>query len=99
MPYRYRCPMRWADMDAFGIVNSVVFARYLEQARVELLFATAAEDPGLTGLREGIVVAHLTIDYRRPLQWRPEGIDVVVSTAEIGGASFTLGYEVRDDET
>lgn len=89
--------MRWADMDAFGIVNNVVFARYLEQARVDLLFA--ATDPAAVALQEGIVVARLEIDYRRPLTWRPEGVDVGLSVAEVGGASFTLAYDIRDAET
>jgi acyl-CoA thioester hydrolase len=94
--YRYRCAMRWADMDAFGIVNNVVYARYLEQARVELLFSTAAAAE-LEDLARGVVVARLEIDYRRPLTWRTEGIDVVLWTAEVGAGSFTLAYEVRDD--
>ena len=28
MRHIYRCPLRWADMDAYGHVNNVVFLRY-----------------------------------------------------------------------
>ncbi|MFE4477710.1 acyl-CoA thioesterase, partial [Kitasatospora sp. NPDC056789] len=38
MRHIYRCPLRWADMDAYGHVNNVVFLRYLEEARIDFLF-------------------------------------------------------------
>jgi acyl-CoA thioester hydrolase len=39
----YRCPLRWSDMDAFGHVNNVVYLRYLEEARIDLMFRLARE--------------------------------------------------------
>lgn len=92
---RIPCPLRWADMDAFGIVNNVVYARYLEQARVELLAGSAA-GAGLPDLQR-IVVARVEIDYRRPLTWRPGGVEVALWTEDVGTSAFTVGYEVRDE--
>lgn len=37
----FRCPLRWADMDAFGHVNNVAFLRYLEEARIDFMFRLA----------------------------------------------------------
>ena len=34
-------PIRWGDMDALGHVNNTVYFRYMEQARIEWLFAYA----------------------------------------------------------
>lgn len=96
--YRTRVTVRWSDMDAFGVVNNVQYLRYLEQARVDLLFGTARQ-AGLTELTEGVVVARVEVDYRAPMRWSPEGVEVVLWVEKRGGASFTLAYEVRDDST
>src|SRR5512133_2846053 len=55
--HTYRCPMRWSDMDAYGHVNNVVFLTYLEEARVDMLFALGS-DHGDKALAEGVLVAH-----------------------------------------
>ena len=34
-----RQPIRWGDMDALGHVNNTVYFRYMEQARIEWLYA------------------------------------------------------------
>ena len=96
--HTFRCAMRWSDMDAFGHVNNVVYLRYLEEARIDMLF-TMADSMGLSALREGVVVARQEIDYRRPLVYRPEGVDVDVWVSEIGRGKFVLSYTVHDDGT
>lgn len=96
--YRTRVTVRWSDMDAFGVVNNVQYLRYLEQARVDLLFGHA-RTAGLTELAGGIVVARVEVDYRAPMRWSPEGVEVVLWADEVGGASFTLAYEIRDEAT
>ncbi len=92
----YPCPLRWSDMDAFGHVNNTEFFRYLEEARVNLLFARASQ-VGVATLAEGIVVARHDIDYQRPLAWRPEPVLIEARVTRIGAASFTLAYQIRDD--
>ncbi len=96
--HTFRCPMRWSDMDAYQHVNNVMFLVYLEEARVDMLFHVAAE-AGLSDLEAGIVVARHEIDYRRPLVYHPDGVDIDVWVTAIGGASFDLRYEVRDTAT
>jgi acyl-CoA thioester hydrolase len=82
-------------MDAFGHVNNVTFFAYMQEARTGMLFAGEAADH-IPDLIKGVVVARHEIDYRRPLEWRPEPIEVDVWTTQIRSSSFTLRYEMRD---
>ena len=93
----YLCPMRWSDMDAFGHVNNVEYLRYLEEARVDMLF-THAHRGGGEQLAEGVVIARHEIDYKRPLVFRPEPVRIETWVTLIRHASFGLAYEVRDDD-
>lgn len=95
MRHLYLCPLRWSDMDAFGHVNNAVFLRYLEEARIDLIFRVARE-ASVTGFAGGSVVARHEIDYLRPLAYRAEPVAVELWVTRIGGASITVGYEVKD---
>lgn len=96
--HTFRCPMRWSDMDAYGHVNNVVFLTYLEEARVDMLFALGSEH-GVKALAEGVLVAHHEIDYKSPLVYHPRGVDIEMWVGVIKGASFEIRYEVRDETT
>lgn len=96
MRHCYRCSMRWSDMDAYGHVNNVVYLTYLEEARVDMLFALGSEYGG-KALSEGVLVAHHEIDYRRPLVYHPRGVDIEMWVGNVKGASFQIRYEVRDE--
>jgi acyl-CoA thioester hydrolase len=95
--YVYLCPLRWADMDSFGHVNNVVYLRYLEQARVEWMFTTA-QRAGVPEFSLGTVVARHEIEYKRPMIYRSEPVRVETWVTRIGNASFTVAYEVKDDD-
>lgn len=90
-------PLRWADMDAFGHVNNVVYLRYLQEARVDMLFVHASAH-GAEQLAEGVVVARHEIGYRAPLRFRARPVRVETWVTHVGNASFTLGYEVLDEQ-
>ncbi|CAL9455478.1 hypothetical protein SUDANB108_02530 [Streptomyces sp. enrichment culture] len=92
MRHIYRCPLRWADMDAYGHVNNVVFLRYLEEARIDFLFRPDKD------FQQGSVVARHEIDYKRQLVHRHHPVDVELWVTEIKAASFTLAYEVKDGD-
>ncbi|MET8565934.1 thioesterase family protein [Streptomyces flaveolus] len=92
MRHLYRCPLRWADMDAYGHVNNVVFLRYLEEARIDFLFRPDKD------FKQGSVVARHEIDYKRQLVHRHEPVDIELWVTEVKAASFTLGYEVKDGD-
>ncbi|MEV7284052.1 thioesterase family protein [Streptomyces sp. NPDC093252] len=92
MRHLYRCPLRWADMDAYGHVNNVVFLRYLEEARIDFLFRPDKD------FQQGSVVARHEIDYKRQLVHRHSPVDIELWVTQIRAASFTLTYEVKDGD-
>ncbi|MEU2352391.1 thioesterase family protein [Streptomyces misionensis] len=92
MRHVYACPMRWSDMDAYGHVNNAVFVRYLEEARINFLFRPDKE------FQQGSVVARHEIDYKRQLVHRHHPVDIELWVAEIRAASFTIAYEVKDED-
>ncbi|MBB1243234.1 acyl-CoA thioesterase [Streptomyces durbertensis] len=96
MRHVYECPLRWSDMDAFGHVNNVVFLRYLEEARIDMMFRLAREaaSDAFTG---GSVVARHEIDYLRPLVHRHEPVTVETWVSKLGRASVTVSYEIKDN--
>ncbi|THV31572.1 acyl-CoA thioesterase [Glycomyces paridis] len=83
-------------MDAFGHVNNNQFMVLLEEARVSMMFTTAAE-AGLTGFRDGVVVARHEVDYLLPVVV-PAAIRVELWIERIGNASFTFAYELSADD-
>ncbi|UCM88130.1 acyl-CoA thioesterase [Streptomyces marincola] len=98
MRHVFQCHLRWSDMDSFGHVNNVVYLRYLEEARIDFMFRLArrADSGAFTG---GSVVARHEIDYLRPLVHRHEPLTVETWITKIGGASATVAYEIKDEET
>ncbi|WLW54914.1 acyl-CoA thioesterase [Streptomyces sp. YU58] len=92
MRHIYRCPLRWADMDAYGHVNNVVFLRYLEEARIDFLFRPDKD------FKQGSVVARHEIDYKRQLVHRHRPVDIELWVTQIRAASFTISYEVKDGD-
>lgn len=89
-------PLRWADLDAFGHVNNIVYLRYLQEARVDMLFVHASAH-GAEELAKGVLVSRHEIGYLAPLHFRPEPVRVETWVREIKAATFTLGYEVLDE--
>ncbi|MFF4804001.1 acyl-CoA thioesterase [Streptomyces sp. NPDC001351] len=92
MRHIFRCPLRWSDMDAYGHVNNAIFLRYLEEARIDFLSLRGKES------KQGSVVARHEIDYKRQLVHRPDPVDIELWVTEIRAASFTVTYEVKDED-
>ncbi|ASR35015.1 thioesterase [Prauserella marina] len=86
---------RWSDMDAFGHLNHASMVTLLEEARVPLLFGTAAGE-GLADFAKGIVVVRLTVDYRAPVVVEGGDVRVDITLSELRHASFTLDYRVHN---
>jgi acyl-CoA thioester hydrolase len=95
--HRVLTPLRWSDMDAYGHVNNVQFLRLLEDARV-IAFAASGSDDGGSLVDTGLLVARSEIEYLAPLVYRPEPVAIDMWVTAIAGASFELGYEVRDEQ-
>jgi acyl-CoA thioester hydrolase len=95
--FRFLCPLRWSDTDAYGHINNVELMRLLEEARVALLF-TRATAVGVGSFDGHVVVARHEVDFTAPLLWRPEPVLVDTGVARIGGASFTLAYTIAEPQ-
>jgi acyl-CoA thioester hydrolase len=83
--------MRWSDMDAYRHINNSAYLEYLEQARVAMFFHRQE------GFSSGTVIARHEIDYVRPVVYHPKPLRLELWIEKIGGARFTVRYEVFDD--
>jgi acyl-CoA thioester hydrolase len=88
--------VRFGDIDALGHVNNCRYLTYLEDARVAMFRL----DPMREGRDpvNGLVIARHEIDYKRPLLFGPDLVRVETWVTELRAASFSVAYEVRDDE-
>ena len=93
--YVARIALRWSDMDALGHINNSEFLRYLEQARIEFLDEAAAAG---VPREAGLLVARHEVDYKMPLAYRREPVEIPTWIDRIGTTSFTFGHEVVADE-
>ncbi|CAL9408284.1 hypothetical protein SUDANB54_01597 [Streptomyces sp. enrichment culture] len=93
--YTYALPLRWADADAYGHVNNALFPRYMEEARTRMFQEMLPTDEA--GRRQhAFVVSRSIVDYRAPLSYREEPVDVHVRVVTCRGARLELAYEIRD---
>jgi acyl-CoA thioester hydrolase len=84
--------MRWSDMDAYRHVNNSAYLAYLEQARVAMFFDRDE------GFNAGTVISRHEIDYIRPIVYHPKPLRVEVWIEKVGGARFTVRYEIFDKD-
>jgi acyl-CoA thioester hydrolase len=86
-----RIEIRWRDMDAFRHVNHAVFVTYLEECRDELM----AESLHGAGDVEDFFIAHVEIDYRRPLTQDDAHVAVRCGIERLGRSSVRTREEIR----
>ena len=84
-------------MDLLGHVNNVVYADYLQEARVDML-RTRRPTVSTGALAEGVVVVRNEITYLAPLlyEFRPVSIESWIT--EIRAATFTVAYEIFHED-
>ena len=90
--YVHEVHMRWADMDAYRHVNNGAYLAYLEQARIGMFFHRHE------GFSSGTVISRHEIDYLRPIVYHPEPLRIEVWIEKVGGARFTVRYEIYDGD-
>ncbi|MCP9213475.1 acyl-CoA thioesterase [Streptomyces sp. NEAU-Y11] len=95
--YTYPLPLRWADADSYGHVNNSLFLTYLEEARTRMFQDMLPTDEA--GRRQhAFVVSQSVVDYRAPLPYREEPVNVEVWVVNCRGARLELRYAIRDAE-
>ncbi len=93
--FRSPLPVRWSDLDSYGHVNNVKYFDYLQEARIHL-FVEALGWTESTG--NEIFLVRQDLDYRAPIDFRPEPYEVRTLITKIGNRSVTLGAEIRDPQ-
>ena len=96
MTHTYYCPMRWGDMDAQGHVNNGAYLDYLQEARVDFLMASHDALHRLLGT--GVLVTGHQVEYLRPVTYSERPLRVELGINQVGGARFSVGYEVFDGD-
>lgn len=92
MRHVYECPMRRADLHPGGTVNNVIYADYLQEARLDLLRHHDTSVSPESG--EGLVVVRTVLEYLAPLRLSFSPLRIATWVVEVRAASFTLGYEL-----
>ena len=75
----------WGDMDALGHVNNAIYARWLEQARIEYFRALGAFGSG----GAGPILARQAIDFKSPVKY-PDRVTLEIGVERIGTTSLVL---------
>lgn len=96
LPIRIEVPVAWGEQDAFGHLNNVAYLRYFESARMRFLdrigVLRSHRESGL-----GVILASTTCDFKKPVEW-PARLSVRCGCTAIGNTSFTMAYEIRDEQ-
>jgi acyl-CoA thioester hydrolase len=87
---RIEIPVQWGDMDSLGHVNNVVYFRWIESSRIDILdhlglFKSAAE----TGI--GPILAKVSCDFRKQLHF-PDVVQVGCRVEQVGRSSLQLAH-------
>jgi len=82
--------LRWGDLDAQGHVNNARYIDYLQDARADFLYELHIEDL----LREGFAVVSNQIEYRAPVFFSQEPLQVEIVVCGLDSDSVTLAYEL-----
>lgn len=95
--HTFFCPLRWSDVDVYGVINNVALVRYLEEARVDLFLCMAPEEQG-SFLGGGSVVVRHEIDYKYQLRHRRDPVEIEIWVSRLRASSVTISYLIRDGE-
>jgi acyl-CoA thioester hydrolase len=95
--HRFACPLRWADVDVYGVINNVAIVRYLEEARVDLL-GRMEPDARDSFLRRGSVVVRHEVDYKHTLLHRREPVEIETWVSNLRASTVTISYLVKDPD-
>ena len=84
--------VQWGDQDAFGHVNNVVYFRWFESARIDLLNACPSQ-VSMSGSGLGPILASIKCDYKRQLRF-PDTVYVGSGISRVGRSSADISHAV-----
>ena len=85
-------PVAWGEMDGLNHVDSVVYFRYFETARLEY-FAGIGLMEEMQATQTGPVLSETSSRYRRPVTY-PDTLLVGSRVAELTKDSFVMEYKI-----
>lgn len=93
-PYRThsKIPVQWGDMDAFGHVNNVVYIRWFETARIDLL-NTYVSSVTMAAGGIGPILASIHCDYKKQLHF-PDDVLVGSRCGRLGRSSIDVEHAI-----
>jgi acyl-CoA thioester hydrolase len=95
--HRFACPLRWSDVDIYGVINNVAFVRYLEEARVDLIGCMAPSEQDSFLGRGSVVVRH-EIDYKNLLVYRRDPVEIEAWVSGLRASTVAISYLVKDGD-
>lgn len=96
-PFFIEQPIAWGDMDAFGHVNNVVYARYFESARARFFSEQKVWENPTEPSKEGVILVHQELFYRKQVRF-PAVLQIQVGIMEVSSRSFRMGCKMYDEQ-
>ncbi|WP_051568500.1 acyl-CoA thioesterase [Crocinitomix catalasitica] len=85
--------LRFSDFDMGNHVHNAAYLQYFEIARIGFFTKSLGDD--WDWKKNGIIIKKNTIEYLKPI-FIDAQISVEVTCSQIGNKSFTLAYQVKD---
>ncbi|MBQ4381183.1 MAG: acyl-CoA thioesterase [Oscillospiraceae bacterium] len=95
IPYCHQ--VQYYETDMMGVAHHANYIHWMEEARVDFMDQLGFPYGGME--RAGIVspVTKLACEYKHPSTFG-DVVTVIVSVAELGGASLTIGYLMKKED-
>ncbi|HYP44154.1 MAG TPA: thioesterase family protein [Propionibacteriaceae bacterium] len=84
-------------MDAQGHLNNASYVDYLQEARVDFLLTGPPAMQQL--LSTGVLVVSHAVEYRAPVSFGEQPLDIDLWAESVGGSRFVIAYDVFDGDT
>jgi acyl-CoA thioester hydrolase len=91
-PFRIFIEPRWSDLDEARMVNNATLMTYFEEARIRFL----RQEIGWDFDQHGLVVAHASLDFRRPVTLADQPW-VYLRVTQLGHKSIGLDCALAED--
>lgn len=95
--YSYLQKVAWGDMDAFGHVNHVVYAKYFENARANYFTDLKLWDTSGTSSQTGPVITHIQVEYRKQVRY-PDTLEITMQVDSVSSRSFKISCTMWNQE-
>lgn len=86
--------LRYGDTDRQGHVNNVMFLRFYETNRCELLYSQEKKFHDSSG---AFVIAHASLDFLKEIFW-PGNVEIGLNITKIGRTSITFEQAIFQDK-